>query len=286
MNIVSNLVNEERSTLLIVDADRQILHFLISRFAHSYNVIAVSNGTEALQIAKEERLSLIIADMALPGFDGFRICQAMRNDLQLCHIPLIFMTSNSTTEQIIQGYETGVDDFIDKPINFELLNAKVTRLVNSRLLLNDKYLLNNRLIEMGPKIRIKEDRFLERLKHVLEADLFDPGFSIEVLSKKMGTSSTQLYRNVKEFTGYPPVDFIRKLRLQNAYSLLTHQAITVTEACYQSGFNNVSYFIKCFKKLYGHTPADFGKRKLDIKIKNHYSVFYDRNVKVIETCLG
>ncbi|MBE0652848.1 MAG: helix-turn-helix transcriptional regulator, partial [Bacteroidales bacterium] len=74
-------------------------------------------------------------------------------------------------------------------------------------------------------------------------------------------STTQLYRKIKALTGYSPVEFIRIVKLQKAYEMLVERHKSVKEVCYLSGFNNVSYFIKCFKEQFGVTPAslrDFG----------------------------
>jgi len=111
----------------------------------------------------------------------------------------------------------------------------------------------------------KSDWFVERIKIILEENLFDPEFSINAMSQKMEISNTQLYRNIKKLTGYSTVEYIRILRLQHAYFLLMQKDITVAEACYQSGFNNVSYFIKWFKRIYGKTPKNFGKKYTSIQ---------------------
>lgn len=107
------------------------------------------------------------------------------------------------------------------------------------------------------------DWFVEKMTIILKENLFDPEFSINAMSQKMEISNTQLYRNIKKLTGYSSVEYIRILRLQHAYFLLTQKDITVTEACYQSGFNNVSYFIKCFKLIFGHTPKNIDNNSIN-----------------------
>jgi AraC-like DNA-binding protein len=66
-------------------------------------------------------------------------------------------------------------------------------------------------------------------------------------------------------TGHSPVEFIRLVKLQKAYALLGQKNKTVKEVCYLTGFNNLSYFIKCFKEQFGVTPASYrdnGKEQL------------------------
>ena len=110
---------------------------------------------------------------------------------------------------------------------------------------------------MGGNTGSKDEQFVKSVRKILKENLADPDFNVQKLACKMNTSTTQLYRNLKEFTGYTPVEFIRILRLQHAYTLLNKKNLSATEACFQSGFNHLSYFIKCFKKMFGSTPANF-----------------------------
>lgn len=85
--------------------------------------------------------------------------------------------------------------------------------------------------------------------------MLDSDFNVNILAKIMCLSKTQIYRKVKALTGQSPVELIRDIRLIKAGDLILSSNIGVKEACYQSGFNNVSYFVKCFKAKYGVTPS-------------------------------
>jgi AraC-like DNA-binding protein len=158
---------------------------------------------------------------------------------------------------MIKGYEMGADDYIAKPVNKNLLSAKINRLIQSRLMIKEKYRVQN-FISEPEKISIsKDEHFLKVVKKILKDNLSDPDLNVTSLSEKLNISTTQLYRKLKEITGQPPVEFIRRVRLQSAFKMLSQDNNSVTEVCYISGFNNVSYFIKCFKNRYGVTPAHF-----------------------------
>ncbi len=91
---------------------------------------------------------------------------------------------------------------------------------------------------------------------------------MKMLAVDLNISTTQLYRKIKALTGYSPVEFVRILKLQNAYELLIQRTNSVKEVCYLSGFNNISYFIKCFREQFGVTPAslrDEGRVGTEIK---------------------
>jgi len=81
--------------------------------------------------------------------------------------------------------------------------------------------------------------------------------SVDALARVAGMSKTLFYRSFKAFFGVTPIEFVVKERVQRAKQLLTDPDITITEVCYQSGFNNVNYFIRQFKRLEGITPSNY-----------------------------
>ena len=99
-------------------------------------------------------------------------------------------------------------------------------------------------------------RFLEQLRSLVQEQMGDSGFSVEVLATQMGVSRVQLYRKVKTLTGRTPVDIIRLSRLNRSKVLLQTSGLTVSEVAYQTGFSSPSYFTKCFKEEFGQLPGD------------------------------
>lgn len=99
-------------------------------------------------------------------------------------------------------------------------------------------------------------RFLERLRSLVQEQMIDSDFNVEVLATQMGVSRVQLYRKVKTLTGRTPVDIIRLSRLNRSKVLLQTSDLTVSEIAYQTGFSSPSYFTKCFKEEFGQLPGD------------------------------
>jgi transcriptional regulator GlxA family with amidase domain len=82
---------------------------------------------------------------------------------------------------------------------------------------------------------------------------------VEWLAKEIAMSPSQLYRKIQALTSQSPVEFICTFRLKRAASLLRQKYGNVAQVTYEVGFNNPSYFSKCFRKLYGKSPSEYVK---------------------------
>jgi AraC-like DNA-binding protein len=101
-----------------------------------------------------------------------------------------------------------------------------------------------------------EETFLSDVFSIIERRLFDEDLNIESLVRDAGISRPQLYRKIHNLTGRSPNDLIRDLRLEKALYLLKRKSGNVSEVAFQVGFNNPSYFAKCFSGKYGYLPSE------------------------------
>ena len=137
------------------------------------------------------------------------------------------------------------------------MQDQISSLLKNRDLIRDNYRNRNFVIDIASDEASKDDQFITKLRVTIEDNLTDIRFNVNHLSSLLGLSSTQVYRKVKALTGYSPVDFIKVIRLEKAAELLRSSNYSVKEACYKTGFNNASYFIKCFRKHFKVTPNVF-----------------------------
>ena len=98
--------------------------------------------------------------------------------------------------------------------------------------------------------------FITRFKEVVEKRLSESDLSVEDLAAEMNLSRVQLYRKVKSVTDSSPVELLRAARLNRGYQLLLTTDKTISEVAYAVGFTAPSYFTKCFKEEFGHSPTD------------------------------
>ncbi|MFQ6116566.1 MAG: helix-turn-helix transcriptional regulator [bacterium] len=95
-----------------------------------------------------------------------------------------------------------------------------------------------------------------------EQNLSDPEFSTDVFARQVAMSRMQLHRKLRALTDHSTHGFIRAYRLKRAAQLLQHHAGTVTEICYDVGFNSLSHFAKAFREQFGRSPSDFAQSYL------------------------
>jgi AraC-like DNA-binding protein len=103
----------------------------------------------------------------------------------------------------------------------------------------------------------KEAAFMQRINAQIKARLEDENFCTDVLCKTMSMSRTQLFRRMKSLIRQAPAHYIRTMRLQKAKELLETEDLTVSEAAFRTGFQNLSHFTNVFHKQYGILPSAF-----------------------------
>ena len=105
-----------------------------------------------------------------------------------------------------------------------------------------------------------EQKFLDKLTEIIEANFSNESFGVNDLSEKMGLSHSSLHRKLKTIANQSISQFIRETRLKYAMELLQLQAGTVAEIAYGVGFGSTTYFSKCFHDYYGYPPGEVRKR--------------------------
>ncbi|MBZ0326122.1 MAG: response regulator [Altibacter sp.] len=251
---------EDIPVLLVVDDNADIRAFIKASFKDRYEVIEAMDGEMGVDLAIERVPDIIISDIMMPKISGIELCENLKQDERTSHIPIILLTAKIEEESQYQGLELGADDYILKPFSIKLLESRVNNLVASRVQLQERY---SKEVILRPKdisINSFDERFIEKMKAVLDDKITDDSFSVEEFSQCLNMSRMQLHRKLKALIGLSASDFLRIERLKLAAILLKNKEINVNEVCYQVGFNNPSYFAKCFKDAYGSSPSDYRTR--------------------------
>jgi two-component system alkaline phosphatase synthesis response regulator PhoP len=104
--------------ILVVDDEIHILRIVKYKLESAgYQVLTALDGTEALNIAREESPSLIFLDIMMPGMSGYEVCKELKNDPKTKDIIIIMLTAKGQETDKIKGLEAGVDEYITKPFS-------------------------------------------------------------------------------------------------------------------------------------------------------------------------
>ncbi len=259
-----------KEKILIVEDSDDLRDYLISSFSH-YDVIACTNGEDALREAKEQMPDIVLSDVMMPRMDGLELCDQLKGNFITSHIPVVLLTARASAEHKLEGLQHHADAYIEKPFNIDMLIQQVANLVQLRKSIKVKFSSRD-LVEAVDQSELPMDKaFLVKSTELIEAAISEPDLSVESLSISLGMSRSQLFRKFKALTNTTPSQFIRSVRLKKASELLGNHAYNVNEVAFMVGFIDSSHFIASFKKYYGLTPKMYAEecRKKDNKTSSH-----------------
>ena len=248
-------------TVLLVDDNEELLQILNSLFSPVYKVLLAHNGKEGLEIARNERPDIIISDIMMPEMSGTEMCLKIKNDFDICHIPVILLTALSSTEQSIEGLQRGADDYISKPFNAKVLLARCNNLVRNRIILQKKFNEQKDFDTQSLASNPIDQKFMDTINKIIEENLNNMEFDMNTLAKELGLSRSSLYAKFKALTGMTPNDFVLNCKLKRAATLLIGRPdLQIAEISDMLGFGSPRYFTRCFKAQFDTTPAEYRKK--------------------------
>ena len=116
--------------ILIVDDDMETLRLVgLMLQRQGYQIVAASNGTQALGLTRNEKPDLIVLDVMMPDMDGYEVTRQLRQDKDTLDIPIILFTAKSQVDDKVTGYEVGADDYLTKPVHPAELVAHIKALL-------------------------------------------------------------------------------------------------------------------------------------------------------------
>lgn len=254
---VADSKTKEKPLLLIVEDNPEMRSFLQESFTSDYTVITAEDGLDGLDKLKNSEVSLIISDLMMPRMDGLGFCSALRANVLTSHIPVVLLTAKTDLNTKIEGMNSGADAYVEKPFSIRFLKAQIRNLIESRKSLRRKY-SEMPFVPLNSIAGNKADEeFLSRMNAIIENNISNPDFSIELLSDELAISRSGLFAKIKTLAGVTPNELMQVVRLKKAAELLSENKYRINEIAYMVGFNNPSYFTKCFQKQFGVRPGEF-----------------------------
>jgi signal transduction histidine kinase/ligand-binding sensor domain-containing protein/DNA-binding response OmpR family regulator len=251
----------KKPLLLLVEDNEDFRFYLKDNLKLEYRIIEAPNGSEGWRMVLESLPDLIVSDVMMPEMNGIELCKKIKSDQRVSHTPVILLTARSAEEQKVEGFESGADDYITKPFNFEILVSRIKNLILKREKLHKAFPAQLDIKASELKITSLDEQFINKAIKCVEDNISDPDFSVEDLSHQLGISRAHFYKKLMSLTGKSPLEFIRLIRLQQAAQLLKKSQLTVAEVAYKVGFNNPKYFARYFKEEYKVLPSVFASEE-------------------------
>ncbi len=247
--------------VLIIEDSRDLSDLLSRMLQQDYDTLALFRLDNGLKECKTYQPDIILLDIILPGeIDGFSFLRMIKHNMDLCHIPVIMMSSMAEEEMILDGLKYGANDYLIKPYNMNQLKLKIKNLLDISENATKKILLDTAV----PNFHHEDSKnyaLSERLHRMMEEIINNERkLSMELLAEELGISQSKLQRLSKVRYGVPPIPYIMKMKMAKAKMLLlANRELAIKEVAYTMGFASLAYFTKCYRKYNGETPTTLKK---------------------------
>ncbi|MDA3893105.1 MAG: response regulator [Salinivirgaceae bacterium] len=246
-----------KKIILLVEDNADFRFYLKDSLMEKYKILEAANGKLGLNIIASDQPHLIVSDVMMPEMDGFEFCDTIKSNADYSHIPVILLTAKSTQQDKLEGLKHGADDYITKPFNFDILEARIDYLLGLRQKFIKDYQKSFEVKVDDKSIMPLDKVLLDKAIALINENLSNSEFSVEGMSKDLGMSRVHLYKKLTALTGKTPIELIRLVRIKKAAGLLMKGELNVSEITYEVGFSDPKYFSKMFKLEFGVLPSKY-----------------------------
>lgn len=253
-------------SVLVVEDNVDLCTFLTQKLQGEFKVYSAANGKEGLEICLEHMPDIVVSDIMMPQMNGYELCDAIKNNETISHIPVILLTAKVNEESELQGFKLGADAYVGKPFNIDILIARVIAILYSRQKVWQRIGENPFFSASEVTFTAKDEQFLGNITNLIETHMSNPNFSVEQLAEYYSISTLNLNKKIKALTGKTSVQFIRLTRLRKAAELLKAGHNRVSDVTYDVGYSDLQHFRTHFKKEFSITPSQFKNKYAPLKL--------------------
>ncbi len=249
---------ENKPKLMIIDDDYEMVYYLKSIFSSSYNVYFRFDALSGYKMIEEIHPDIVVCDIMMVDVDGVELCRMVKNNISLCHIPVIMLTAKSTVQDQIQSLGVGADAYVIKPFNPDYLKALVRTTIENRNRVRRMLTSSTSVPAESEKELCGRDRqFMEKLYAEMRKELQEGELDIDTMASLMNVSRTKFYYKVKALTGQTPNDFFCTYKLNYSLEYIKERKYKISAIAEMLGFSSPSHFSSLFKKKFGVLPSQY-----------------------------
>lgn len=251
----------DRPAILVAEDNEALREYICAEIGKKYNVFAAADGQEAIKLLHENDIALVVSDVAMPKMDGVELCRAIRRDMDISHVMIILTSGRNDLHLKLACMESGANLYLEKPLDTGYLLVCVDNLLDKRGMMQTT--LRNKLSmskEEDFSLSRRDKEFITKVDKVILDNMTDPGLAVEQIGAEVNMSNSSLLRKFKRLLNTTPNSYIRTKRLLMAQKMFDEGEDRISDVCYSCGFNNTSYFAKCFREQFGCTPMEYVKK--------------------------
>lgn len=246
-------------TLMLVDDNADLLDFLKESLQSEFReILLASSGNKAMKMLESGKVpDLIVSDVNMSDGDGYKLCKEIKDREKYSHIPVVLLSAHRQEESQNESYKIGAEAFLPKPFEIDTLLELVRNILARKAEIKKMYLKADNEGSYGSK----EEGFILQLNRVIAEHMSDPELDQLVLCRELGMSRAALYNKMKAITGAGAKEYITRIRLEKAKTLVETTGLSIVEISEMTGFTSQSYFSTAFKAYTGMTPSQYKKQK-------------------------
>lgn len=249
----------EKQTILVIEDNKDVASYIIRCLETKFSLFYAENGKAGIELAKKKRPDLVVSDIMMPIMDGLEVCEILKADESTKHIPIILLTAKANQNAKILGIAKGADAYLTKPFSKVEFLGRIAQLLDAKTQKVQSVKESDIASILRSKHKDPDIAFIKEaiafIHKNLDNDIYGPPF----LARNLGISESHLYKKLKSSTGKSTALFIRSIRLEKAKELLLTTELSISEVALKTGFKNISWFSRAFKKEFGFSPSEINQ---------------------------
>lgn len=255
----------EKLTLLVVEDNRDMRAFMRSILSDRYDVVEAENGEAALKLLLSQHVDFIISDLMMPVMDGLELSRKVKENFAISHIPFLMLTAKTAGEARLESYRNGVDEYLLKPFDEEMLLARIENILENKRRYQRQFAGSMDTGALHIDEESSDKKFIDKVVQVARDNYRNSYFEVADFAEALGVSRSLLNKKLQSLTGESPNQFMRSFRLKMAHELLLKnrktRSMNISEIAFEVGFNDSKYFTRCFTKHFGINPSTLLKEE-------------------------